>query len=993
MKDDWEARKKDTIQGKAVVAARAGQLPRIEADDPFAEVVRDLNSQVAEELSRREVTEKRIQRLRRDIEAADQPELEALVDGRLKAEWRRLAELDAQIKKPDAKDSDKQPAVDAWRANYVAERMLKFENLADPVVRDSLKDEWRQLAEVDAQIRHPNAPTAAGQPAVAIARANYVAERMLRFENLADPTELTVRRRILEGGDLSAKRQRADKILEDLRLQELFRYSKSEQDRPTLNNFNDLCEEIVKTDPAQWGEKGTHPLIDKDGKIHEENFVRWIRERISWHHGNSPDTPLEFARIIDIGKENTELWRFLSLGQILESPNQFFTRINPDGTSEYMHDLYLEVTNYMWLIPKLRNMETQFRTIMFDGENAMKALDQLFASNDFTKLGLGGKTTLETIFTMAEEVKHIDERLPEDRDVSLGDLIGEGFLMYNNIINIEYLQHEFGDLKFFLTKKGFERAIYSQLAGKKRTDSKSDDAQAIKEFADSLNGHGPAVTQAENHLKLTQFLRNAELDGNNDSIHWEEFFDNTTGRLKTDARTLRNFVKILNPFDPIQKNQDQLNVVRKLVQQGAAEHARMMKRPEGAIEDTPAARAKRAAEEEWFVMDSATGFGEMMSYLMCYPFGAAAKAEMSIKGANSMVNPYYIKFRKDKMESESKAGRSGGLYTHGLVLSSFTDFVTGLKSIDGDTIVDILEKKHKVLKAQYEGNYNTSVEVSGETVDLAALPADEVERDKVLRRLRKRIAQTARFRRNDSQNIAGVGWKNQFKVAEMEFSGEEMNFDKFVVIGLHGTKYDTVGMQKEVKEKWIDPYRKAWDTNKVPFETMVDACVDNKPEEGPYKFERITHLERMLSPQVREIIQKIWIHEVNHPFNGDLEKLRARGRGVRFLDSHGNVIKNPDGTLPDYVKEILSNDEFNRIAVKATLLTRASAELFSHTTVHGDAQHMSWRNRVKAIGGLAHIPAGRHVDTHNFQHSHQTDYYFRAFDMALLEEMSDNKFF
>lgn len=929
--EEWK-KKGASEHGEVVAAARTGSLPRVEEGSPFSEVFSKINEQVGGVLNRREVTEKRIRALRRAIEESPtEGDLLGIIDGQLKNEWRILAEIDAQLSIPDSKDP-------------------------------------------------------AGMPMVEARRNTFIANRELLFDDPTDPTAMTSKKGILDGNGgtdtgrgLSDLKRRADKLADTIRLNEAFRYSKSEQDRPTLNNFNDLCEEIAKTN-SDYATGGNYELIDKNGVIKEENFIRWIRDRISWHHGNSPDTPLEFARIIDIGKENSELWRFLTLGQILESPKQYFKKINPNGTETDMHDLYLEVTNYMWLIPKLRNMETQFRTIMWDSENAMKALDQLFAGNDFTKLGLGGKTTLETIFTMAERFAHIDEKDPDTRDVTLGDMIGEAFLMYYNITDIKYLQKEFGDLNFFLTKDGLERAIYSQLAGTDRTDSKTDDAQKIENFKNPRDEHGniDVGKQGENHLMYVQFLKNAELE------KWEQFFD-ASGKLINDPTLQMKFLKILNPFDPIQKNQDQLNVVKKLVQQGAAERAGMLKKP--------VLNGRNSAEVRWGKMDPASGFGEMMGFLMCYPFGAAAKAEMSIKGANSMVNPYYIKFKKDKMESESKAGNSGGLYTHGLVLSSFTDFVTGLKSVGGDTIIEILEKKHKVLKAGHGNQLNTTVEVDGKVVTLEGDIHETPEQRRTrLDELRKRIAKTARFDRNDSQGLAGVGWKNQFKIAELEFSGEEMNFDKFVSIGLHGTKYDVVGMQKEIKSKWIDPYRKGWDTNKVPFDVLVDACTDNKPESGPFVYEKITHAERMLGPQVLEVAQKIWIHEVNNPFNKDLRELRKAGRGVRFLDSHGAVIKNPDGTLPDYVKEILSHDEFNRIAVKATLLTRAAAEMFSHTTVHGDSQHMSWANRVKAKGGLAHISAGRDTDAHNFQHSHQTDYYFRKFDMQLFEEMSDNTF-
>lgn len=310
-----------------------------------------------------------------------------------------------------------------------------------------------------------------------------------------------------------------------------------------INNMIDVAESIMQTDPGRWGtykfneehgnrnkkgiiEAGEFPLLNEDGSVNQQNFIRWVREKMVEQHEFDPDSPINFFSAVSV--ENPNVYRQINLQTMTQNPGIYFK----DKNGEVLKELRDEVVNLAWLGGTVRNMDVQYRQEMSNDSRFADMLVGLFKSNTFGKENTKGINTLASLFTMDEEYN--------SGDMKLGTAMRSAYLMYYHITDPEKVRSLFPE-DFTLYSKSEMEAVITKLRG-----------DASEE----------------------EFLKEAGLEE-----LWS-FYEN--GQVAESK--VKEFASLMNVFNPPTKNRTQTQVFRKLISRVAAKHAGLTLEKDGFVE-------------------------------------------------------------------------------------------------------------------------------------------------------------------------------------------------------------------------------------------------------------------------------------------------------------------------------------------------------------------------------------------------------------------------
>ncbi len=246
----------------------------------------------------------------------------------------------------------------------------------------------------------------------------------------------------------------------------------------TPRSIQDICKWIIKKEGDEWGPKGSSPLLDENENFIQENFVKWVRERMLHFHNLDPNNP-SINLLGSIGIE-TE-FKTVGLISMINNKKQYFRdehKKDEDDNHVVYSDMVEDIVNEVYLFNTSRNHDASYRFGMWNDEELPKLLQQIHQKSDFTT-----GEQMKKIFTFAANYKE-----GGGSDTKVGDTIRTLYEAYYSISDYEELQRVLGKDNRFFTRKGFEDAW-------RISERKGPDEPVAKIYADFFDkifdGKGP----------------------------------------------------------------------------------------------------------------------------------------------------------------------------------------------------------------------------------------------------------------------------------------------------------------------------------------------------------------------------------------------------------------------------------------------------------------------------------------------------------------------
>jgi hypothetical protein len=427
------------------------------------------------------------------------------------------------------------------------------------------------------------------------------------------------------------------------------------------------------------------------------------------------------------------------------------------------------------------------------------------------------------------ENHHDDEEdfIKKHRDMDLGDGIAVGLALYYNITDIEKLKKLVGKETTFFKRTGFEMAL-DKVAGVV-------DGDTVDEITSKRNDfltRSQLIKKGEGYEKLLT-----------------KWFDGKTGELVKGSE--KDFIDMLNVFVP-EPNQQTVDIANQLIKQAITQLTNIHKK----TEDPDNPQNSKVQDEAG---DPTANFAQLVANLMSWWGGAAAKADTGVAAVNGMSKLKWVKSYKYKSTDPGRAGPIGNLYGMGNVQEVYVDVLTGMLTVDGKSVMEIVEQKIKDLK-------------SGKSFE---------EKEKT--------AHQFNFNLNTAKQYGAAHATNANKIYLMEGGADMPHFHDFVDVNQWGTiRINADKMATEMQDKIIKPVRYAWSTHKMPFHKDVRKRIQDDPKapEGMKdKYITVSQLENTFSRQVIKIGQEMFKHDMHHKFNMKADDPKA----VEYFDTNAHA--------------------------------------------------------------------------------------------------------
>lgn len=719
--------------------------------------------------------------------------------------------------------------------------------------------------------------------------------------------------------------------------------------------------------------------------VDQANFIRWVRDRINFLDNETPDDPINFYSHITV--ESSRLFREFNLGMMIGKPGTYFR----DGDGEILNELRESLVQLLWIGGTDRNM---YVTLMqgdniSNDENIGKVFAQLFASDVWAK-DYNGKNTLEYLLTEDEQYGTGDMKVGRAR---LGS-----YMLYHNFTDVVELDKLFNqDGKFELYRRdvmwqALKRAAKNEFK-KEEDELTPEDILYYAHRADVQIGGMYVYNDQEKRMEF----REGELvhDENGDFVRDRDgkfifkkkgqkyqvnanyeftsapksWYDSNgiasraevqSGGKGTGHTHLDDMLKTLNIFASPTVNGRTMTTTRELV-------SLTMGMRSGLLADVTLSEREREQLRERGELGkydyASSEFAEKFAFFMTYWMGAADNQDVSVAAWDSLTKLtktllYFKKLQDD--DNRSRAGGVGNVKKASLNRMYVSTPATGILMEDGEsTFYSIMRE---MVIAEQKGR------LRGESTSQIASSMASIASNKM------RVARR-NVRQYSSQHLS-----NEVKRYQMQISGKEVRFDKFVSYGPFGEiKYDTSAMISEVQESIIKPTRYGLSTWRRNYAQEERELIDN--EKGYPTWVSKTLAEKQFNPQILQAAEKIYLNE-----------MKRNGKpATPFLDSSGRVKRLPNGELDPKAKDALQASLFGYSVTRASIMLELAAMLESHTALGGDYEHLGFITREQIIRGIAKIPAGMAIDDGDFRNSKVTARYLNDFEINLLRKYAKNE--
>lgn len=636
-----------------------------------------------------------------------------------------------------------------------------------------------------------------------------------------------------------------------------------------------------------WGEDGIHPVIDRNGKLHAENLILWVREQATKLHTdnrNDAISPLGSIHVrIGIGD--------VSLYDMVRAQRQRYMK--DEETGAVLDKLGDALFTEAWGFGQIRNYDLAYYQKMRDDKGLPEAINAIHARNDITngstfrdllKMGesYGGdaKVGRAALFTndiyynlsdwqelvtilggegangFSERFKTRGHQIKREVDALVSGMSFESEVKKGKYIQEKYQERiisEIGDITTF-TKDDFRDAI-RVLQSKKDWE----DIDTYEGFYDKDNPERfyCVETDYETGERITDHA----------------LFD-AQGRFD-----IINFARFMNIYNYANPEQSTLNLLKELVRQKAAQKFNLtsgIERTAAGKEAQKAKWQKLIAEQKSIGRNNAQAeneatrimvdverhadrisieFAEHLAYALQRPYGGSARNDINRRGYNALtklsLEEYLI-----RQSAEVRAGPVGVREAVGIYRNVGPDMYTALRTESRQSPIEIFKEVRKMENVSHfalSARYQAEGKLEGLSGAAMEKRVEELREAEI-----KNIIDKLKFAEGAESDVAGNVQGRGFQMFHNQTGGQRVDLDKLVSYdAMRGVQLNVGEIEEKINDGMIKPARYFGSTNgAMKFSSMVRRLnpIATK-ENGIPTYEDVTLAEATYSPEVlREFV-------------------------------------------------------------------------------------------------------------------------------------------
>jgi len=774
--------------------------PKIPDPDRVKAAKRAWEKVVEEIKKKRNLTEDEIEAIRSLAERGSPP-IEGGADGDPNMEKKRYEEFLEGIQNIPEDDED---AFKRFKAAYVKDDYVRYlANLAygqNPLDIQEELTRWEGLNDDDNVYSYKQ----------------NVSEFMSRLFNRA--TEQMERQLSVEEKDAAKRLARGEKINRrgmNFSFDEDIDFADESIFGREPGNIRELALWIIATDDAKiWSPNGPYPLFTRSEdeteeveKINpetgrrekmevkkvifqEENFLKWVRNKMLELHYDNPNDPMSPLDKVAI----QTLFRPVNLVEMKYNKQRYFSDPN---TGQVLEHLYNEVINEAWLFGVRRNNDLAYKQVMTSDSNLFDRLVEINSRNDHTS-----GSTLANMLRMADEYSR-------DTDGKADNRVGDSLLImnqiYRNLSDEKNLRNILPPDALVYTAKGFRDAV-----------------RAIKgmDFDEELTEYGNYRFEGEKiyHIDPQTKIRTVIFDEN--------------GKLTSD----KALIKYLNFFPSANPEETSEVLVREIVKQTAAKIVGFHTGSDKAqYEKFKKRHGQDLSVEEYRKLSRINlEWAEINSWSEQRWSGVAARNDTNYRGYDAWTK-MYMQYYRERQSGSRTSGPIGNPEDMQIFRMLSPDMWLAIRTESGESVQEVFDNIHKV------------------NIQLYSLPKDENLTDEQ-KALKERLVQqkdalydVLRFPRFTQSDWAANGIKRQSEVWHDVLDTEDIKFNEIIKRNDWGVlKFDRAKFEEIVKDTFIKKRRYAFSSNnainygaltRMRVRTAVEFNKDGTVKDGSEKYE------------------------------------------------------------------------------------------------------------------------------------------------------------
>lgn len=796
---------------------------------------------------------------------------------------------------------------------------------------------------------------------------------------------------------------------------EILREEKSIYEYENPKNVHDFAWQIGMSSPEKYGVLGEHPVLEvvylEDGvgrdngetynykrggrvtrekdlyndaivesRVNKGNFIRWVRDRMMYLHGDYPDDELNFAQQIYLTKVYS-----VNLDTALNSPDVFFRderltkaridlrsqirqattaeekdRLNAEykklPESDNMTDLFDEIKRMTWAFSVTRNYDLNYRDRSGAKDQFVEMMTKIFSRSPFTKT-VWGKSLMEWVLTWDQHYKAPHDQ--EQGDNKVGAAIAGAYQVYYNLTDTERLRKFLGPQSALLTREGLKR-VRDNLANLTADERiKDTDTKKVRE-------------QKQKNKKLTGYLSDSDID--NMFEYSEEEIDeikNVYQNLELKPKNFRKvgerngkpifkefdangnevvnewrFIKTMNVFSTPQFNARKESILHAAIREDIAKKFNL----------------KVYDEKSGKEVDDALNveFAQLFAYTMSRWTGAQARNNQTAAGYDAWVALIKTRTYRRKYSEADRSESFGNPYTIDQIRGLNTDLMTGIRTETRISKEEIETKGSRYSNRSEKSGYKTPLEVMEEMLEAWKEGGQD---DKKAAQLYEGKSGQLLFPGNTLKYFAFDQIRRGMEIYEQIIQAQEIKLEKFTKIDpLKGVTFERDQFQVAVQDKFLKPMRYLLSTwRQVDFAQVV---WDNRGEESKTAWKQVTMAEKMFGRQMLDV-PEFW-ERIVPPEEGSAdydEKMRQYNARISQNDVVKVKTRDAEGRWDDTyrIRNQISGKEINdnrTQLIKQLAKTRIAAELYEHVDLHSNDQRYDFRFYETIIQALERLPGG-----------------------------------
>lgn len=765
-------------------------------------------------------------------------------------------------------------------------------------------------------------------------------------------------------------------------------------DREIPSSVQDLAWQIGMSAPDMYGVLGEHPVwevVYKDGgrrlkkedmkdlynseltvgRVNRANFIRWLRDRMTYMHGDTPDDPIDFETAISIDKpyrpvyfkeartnpgkyfrdvENIRERRRLQ-AQLLNAPDdqKQVIRDQIESLPVLMEDLLDEFKRETWDFGDTRTRDLHYRARSGDKQEFVKMMAELNQRSSFTKTVWEGRSLFDWAFTMDQNYG--------TKDHKVGAGIVTAYLTYYNLTDTKKLREILGPDSSLLTKAGLKRsrdiaAGILNINGDRQREyrGKADtelDGVRNAYFSDKTIEGMFEYSHSQLYDKdkgMKRIYEDIGLASEFNSRKFEPVMVNGVQKVNKDGEKVWREVdaqgnEVINEWAFI----DSMNVFKSPQFNAKTEHV-LHTAIQADIAKKCGLYMSTGENGNQGVDDLNTKFAEMFAFQMTRWTGAQARNNQSAAGYDAWVSLMKTRTYRMKYGEADRSEATGNPYTIHELRSLNTDMMTAIRT-ETKISKDDLDPAKNPLASKYmgqgEGANKTPLAIMEEM--LAAWNTKGLS-DKEKSELFIEKSKQLLFPGNTLKYFVFDHVARGMEIYDQVMKAEEIRLEKFTRIDMFkGVTFERDQFQAAVQDKFLKPMRYLLSTwNQTDFAQTVRS---NRGHENNTGWKDISLAEDMFGREMLDI-PEFW--ERVDPGTPGAKKYHLRNKNMEWEDSW---------RMPNQIsgKEVNNN---RPQLIKQMAKTRIAAELYAHVDLHSNDPRYDFRYYETIYQALESLAGG-----------------------------------